>query len=84
MLVCSVAWNVRGWVSRILSGAGPEPKFVLFERSSEIRYGRAAAEGNCLCVLVCHVECVVQVHEEGVAAPAQAVLDVGIQKPGTV
>ena len=83
MLVCSVTSNVRSWVSGILSFAGTEPKFVLFKWSSEIRCGRVEAEGNCLCMLFCHVKCVAQVHEESVTAPAQAILDVGIQKPGT-
>ena len=64
MLVCSVTWNVRGWVSRILSSAGMDPKFVLFKRSSEIQCRRVRAECNCLCVLVCCVESVARVHEE--------------------
>ena len=42
------------------------------------------AEGYCVRVLFRRVECVAQIHEEGVAAPAQAILDVGVQKPGSV
>jgi len=36
-----------------------------------------------LCVGCC-VECVGQIHRESVAAPIQAVLDVGIREPGAI
>ena len=79
-----MTWNIRGWVSGILSVVGVEPKFMLFEQSSEIRCGRVEAKGNCLCVLLCHVKCVAQVHEKDVTVPSQVILDVGVQKPDMV
>ena len=47
-----------------------------FERTSDIAVGRIEAEGDGLSVLICRVEGVAQVHEECVAAPPKAVLDV--------
>jgi hypothetical protein len=43
---------------------------------SDIAVGQIEAEGDCLSVLFCRVEGVVQIHEECVAVPPKAVLDV--------
>ena len=64
--------------SRALDYAGAGPDFVRFEWPSESPSRRVKAKGDCLRVLICHVECVAQVHEEGVTVPVQAIIDVGI------
>ena len=55
-----------------------------FEGCGKTPCGRVDAEGDGLRVLVCCVECVAQVHQKGVAAPTEVVLDIGIQEPGAV
>ena len=55
-----------------------EPELMLFKQPSEVQCREVENKGNCLYMLVCHVECIVKVNEEGVAVPAQAFLDVGI------
>ena len=47
-----------------------------FQRPSNTVIGRVEAEGDSLGVLVSRVEGVAQVHEECVAAPPEAVLDI--------
>jgi hypothetical protein len=46
--------------------------------------GRVQAQGDGLGVLVGSAERVVEVHQEGVAAPMQAFLDVGVGELGSV
>ena len=54
------------------------------ERPSAAAVGRVEAEGDGFGVLVRRVEGVAQVHEECVAAPPEAVLDIRIREPGAV
>ena len=57
---------------------------MLFKWLCVVQCGRVEAQGDCPCVLICHVECVVQIHDEGVTVQTQAILDVRIIKPGVV
>ncbi len=49
-----------------------------FKRPGNAAIWWVEAESDSFGVLVGHVEGVAQVHEEGVTAPAQVILDVGI------
>ena len=55
-----------------------------FERPSDAAVGQIEAEGDGFGVLICHVEGVAQVHEECVAAPQEAVLDIRVREPSSV
>ena len=55
-----------------------------FEVPIKFTSGRVETEGVCSCVLIGQVACVVQVHQEGVAVPTEAILNVGIRIPGMV
>jgi hypothetical protein len=57
---------------------------VGFERTGENAVRRIEAKGDCLSVLICRVEGVAQVHEESVAVPLKAVLDVGVGETSSV
>ncbi len=46
--------------------------------------GWIESEGDGLCVLVSRVEGIAKVHEEGVATPTEAVLDVRVGEPSPV
>jgi hypothetical protein len=59
-----------------LGGAGAEEYLMQFEGSGYAPVGWVESKCDGFRVLVCHVECVAQVHEEGVAVPPKAVLDV--------
>ena len=58
--------------------------FVGFERTGDNAVGRIEAEGDCLSVLICRVEGVAQVHEEGVAAPPKSVFDIRVGETSSV
>ncbi len=55
-----------------------------FERPSDAAVGRVEAEGDGFGVLIRRVEGVAQVHEECVAAPPEAVLDIRVREPSSV
>ena len=76
---CGMSWPVLGG-----SGSGTEERLVWFEGSSSNPIGQVKAECDGLCVLICHIEDVVQIHEECVAVPLEAVLDVRVREPSTM
>ena len=66
----------------MLGSLGVEQGFVQFERSRESLDGRVKSQCDGIGVLVCFVEHVAQVHQKGVAAPTEAVLDVRVRELG--
>jgi hypothetical protein len=57
---------------------------VGLESAGDIAVGRIEAESDRLGVLICRIEGVAQVHEEGVAAPPKAVFDVRVGEASSV
>ena len=55
-----------------------------FERSRELPDGRVESQCDGIGVLVCCVERVAQVHQKGVAAPTEAVLDIQVRELGAM
>ncbi len=70
------------WVP--LGCAGTQEFLVRFEGLGIPPCGWIEPEGDGLRVLVGRVECVTEIHEEGVATPTEAVLDVRVGEPSPV
>ena len=64
----------------MLGGPGAEKGFVRLERSCEPMAGRVKSQCDGIGMLVCCIECVMQVHQKGVAAPTAAVLDIRVRE----
>ncbi len=73
---------VLAWVP--LGCAGAQEFLVWFEGSGVPPFWWIEAEGDGLRVLIGHVECVAEVHEEGVATPTEAVFDVRVGESSSV
>lgn len=63
---------------------GAEKFLVRFEGSGVLPCWGIESEGNGLRVLVGRVECVAEIHEEGIASPTEAVFDVSVGEPSAV
>ena len=70
------------WVP--LGYTGAEKFLVRFEGSGVPPCEWIESEGDGLRVLVGRVECIVKIHEEGVALPTEAVFDVRVGEPSAV
>ena len=55
-----------------------------FKGAGFIRGGWGEVEGQGTGVVLGSIECITEVHKEGVAAPAEAVLDVRVRELGSV
>ena len=67
-----------------LGCAGAEKFLVQFEGSGVLPCWGIESEGDGLRVLVGRVECVAEIHEEGIASPTEAVFDVSVGEPSAV
>ena len=74
--------GARAWVR--LGCAGAEKFLVRFEGSGAPSCRGIESEGDGLRVLIGRVECVAEIHEEGIALPTEAVFDVSVGEPSAV